>query len=157
MNKLKMHGVQSHASNQLFRGFRTAVFSITDDRVSHRRKLRSDLILQSCHQLNPHERGICKDAFNGILKFGTGRVGVSRRPQVLKHPFASKIMNQRSCFNAEVAPHYREVLPHWRMGEKLSHERISIPIGFRKQQDTGDKPIDAMDDQGPLSFGLESR
>jgi hypothetical protein len=42
--------------------------------VAHRRKLRSDLILQSCHQLNPDERSIRKKAFDGISKFGTSRL-----------------------------------------------------------------------------------
>jgi hypothetical protein len=40
------------------------------------------------------------------------------------------------------------------MGEKLSHERISIRIGLGKQQETGDKTIDAMHHQGPLSLQL---
>ena len=55
MDKLKMRGMKSNASNQRLRRFRPVVFSIADNRVANRRKLRSDLILQSCHQLNPDE------------------------------------------------------------------------------------------------------
>ena len=93
MNKLKMRGMKSNTGNQGFRGFCPVVFSITDDRMAYRRKLHPDLILQSCHQVNPDERGIGKDAFNGISKFGPGPLGVSRPPQLLKHSFTSKIMD----------------------------------------------------------------
>jgi lambda repressor-like predicted transcriptional regulator len=79
------------------------VFSVADNRVAHRRKLRSDLILQSCHQLNPDERSIRKKAFDGISKFGTSRLGVSRRAQLLKHSFTSKIVHERPCLNSETA------------------------------------------------------
>ena len=87
------------------------VFSIADNRVAHRRKLRSDLNLQSCHQLNPDERSIRKKALDGISKFGTSRLGVSRRAQLLKHSFTSKIVHERPCLNAETAAEYREILP----------------------------------------------
>jgi hypothetical protein len=131
------------------------VFSIADNRVAHRRKLRSDLILQSCHQLNPDERSIRKKAFDGISKFGTSRLGVSRRAQLLKHSFTSKIVYERPCLNAETAAQYREILPYGSMSEKLSHQRISIRTGLRKQQSPGGKTIDAMHDQGSLSLQLE--
>ena len=131
------------------------VFSVADNRVAHRRKLRSDLILQSCHQFNPDERSIRKKAFDGISKFGTSRLGVSRRAQLLKHSFTSKIVHKRSCLNAETAAQYREILPYGSMSEKLSHQRISIRTGLRKQQSPGGKTIDAMHDQGSLSLQLE--
>ena len=131
------------------------VFSIPDDRVAHRRKLRSDLILQSGHQLNPDERSIGKKAFDGIAKFGTSRSGVSRRAQLLKHSFPSKIVHERPCLNAETAAQYREILPYGSMVEKLSHQRISMRTGLRKQQSPRGKTIDAMHDQGSLSFQFE--
>ena len=93
MNKLKMRGMKSNTGNQRFQRFCPVVFSITDDRMADCRKLYPDLVLQSCHQLNPDERGIGKDAFNGISKFGPGPLGVSRPPQLLKHSFTSKIMD----------------------------------------------------------------
>jgi len=108
------------------------VFSIADNRVAHRRKLRSDLILQSCHQLNPDERSIRKKAFDGISKFATSRVGVSRRAQPLKHSFTSKIVHERPCLNVETAAQHREILPYGSMVEELSHQRISIRTGLRK-------------------------
>jgi len=94
--------------------------------------LRSDLILQPCHQLNPDERSIRKKAFDGISKFGTSRSGVSRRAQLLKHSFTSKIVHERPCLNAETAAQYREILPYGSMVEKLSHQRISIRTGLCK-------------------------
>ncbi len=42
---------------------------------------------------------------------------------------------------------YREILPCGSMVEKLSHQRISIRAGLRKQQSPGGKAIDAMHDQ----------
>ena len=71
------------------------VFSIADNRVAHRQKLRSDLILQPRYQLNPDERSIRKKAFDGISKFGTGYLSFSRRAQLLKHSFTSKVVHER--------------------------------------------------------------
>jgi hypothetical protein len=155
MDKLKMHGMESNASNKLLRRFRSVVFSIADNRVAHRRKLHSDLILQSCHQLNPDERGVRKKAFDRISKFGTSRLGVSRRPQLLKHSVPSKIVHERPCLNAETAAQYREIPPYGSMVEKLSHQRISIRTGLCKQQCPGGKTIDAMHDQRSLSLRPE--
>jgi hypothetical protein len=42
------------------------------------------------------------------------------------------------------------------MAEKLYNERISIQLGFRKEQHPGREPIDAMDDKSSLSLQLES-
>src|SRR5260370_2001735 len=148
MHKLKRRGMQSNAGNELLRRRRPVVFSITDDRVAHRRELRPDLILKSWNQLNPHEGRISENPFDGVSKFGANRLGVSRRPQLLKHSFASKIVNQRSCFSAETAAQYRKIPPHGSMREKLSHEHISIPISLRKQQNSGGETIHALHDQG---------
>lgn len=131
------------------------VFSIADDRVAHRRKLRSDLILQSCHQLNPDEGSIRKKAFDGISKFGTSRLGVSRGAQLLKHSFPSKIVHERPCLNAETAAQYREIPSDGSVGEKLSHQRISIRTGLRKQQSPRGKTIDAMHNQRSLFLQFE--
>ena len=152
MNKLKMRGMKSNAGNQLLRRFRPVIFSVTDDRMAHRRTLRSNLILQACYQLNPDERSILKKAFDGISKFSTSRLGSSCRLQLLKHPFPSKIVHERPGLSAETSAHYREILPYWSMVEKLSHERISIRIGLCKQQNPGGKSIDAMHNQGSLSL-----
>lgn len=132
MNELKMRGMKSDPGNQLFRRFSPVVFPVAYDRVAARRKLHPDLVLQSCHQFNPDERGIRKNALNGISKFGAGRLRVPRRPQLLEHSFASKIMDQRPGLNAGMATHYRQVLPHGCMGQKLLHKRISVPFRFRK-------------------------
>jgi hypothetical protein len=108
------------------------VLSIADKRVAHRRKLRSDLILQSCHQLNPDKRSVRKKAFDGISKFGSSRLGVSRCAQLLIHPFTSKIVHERPYLNAETAARYREVPPYGSMVEKLPHQRVSIRTGLCK-------------------------
>src|SRR6476620_4277009 len=131
------------------------VFPVADERVPHGGKLRPDLVLQPCHQLNPDERGIRKNAFYGISKFGAGRLRVSGRPQLLKHSLAPKIMDQRARSCAETAAHYREILPYRSVGEKLLNERITVAIGLGKQQDPGGKTVNAMNDQRSLSFRLE--
>lgn len=78
MDKLKTRGMKSNAGNERLRRFRPVVFSIADNRVAHRRKLRSDLILQTCYQLHPDERSIRKQAFHGISQFGTSGLRVFR-------------------------------------------------------------------------------
>src|ERR1039458_8270576 len=155
MDKLKTRGMERNPRNQRLRRFRPVVFSIADNRMAQRQKLRSDLILQSCHQLDPDERSIRKKAFDGVSKFGSRRLGVSRRAQLLKHSFPSKIVHERPCLHVETAPHYREIPPYRSLVEKLSHQRISIGIGLRKQQSPGRKTIDAMHDQSSLSLQLE--
>src|SRR5580765_516434 len=41
------------------------------------------------------------------------------------------------------------------MGEKLLNERIAVAVGLGEQQNPGGKTVDAMNDQGSLSFRLE--
>ena len=94
MNKLNMCCVESNASDQRLRRFRRVIFPVTDDRVADYRKLRSDLILQSSHQSNSHERRAGKKPLDGISKFSASRFGVSLCAQLLKHSHASKIVNK---------------------------------------------------------------
>ena len=157
MDKLKIRGMKSNASNEGLRRFRGVVFSVADHRVAHRRKLRSDLVLQSRHQLNPDEGSIRKKAFDGISKLGAGGFGVSRGAHLLKHSFPSKIVHQCPCLSVETAAHYREIAPYGSMGEKLPHQRMSIRAGFRKHQGPRGKTIDTMHDHGALFLALESR
>jgi hypothetical protein len=157
MEKLKIRGMKGNTINERLRRFRRVVFSVADNRVAHRRKLGSDLILQSRHQFNPDERSIRKKAFHGISKLGAGRLGVSRGAHLLRHSFTTKIVHQGPSFNLEAAAHYRKIPPYGSMGEKLSYQRMSIRTGFRKHQSPRGKTIDAMYDQGPLFLPLESR
>ena len=122
MNKLKMSGMKSNASDQRLRRFRPVVFSIADDRVTHRRKLRPDLILQSCHQRHSDERGIRKKALDGISEFRARRIGVPLCAQSLKHSLPLKIVNQRPFLCREMATKDREILPHRSMSQKLPNE-----------------------------------
>ena len=156
MNELKMLCMKSNAIDQPLRRFRHVVLSIADDRVADRRKLRSDLILQSRDQRHSDERSTRKKAFDGILEFSARRFRVSLRAQPLKHSLPSKIVNERPFLGAETAAKHREILPHGSMAEKLYNERISIQLGFRKEQHPGREPIDAMDDKSSLSLQLES-
>jgi hypothetical protein len=157
MHKLKMRGMQSNASNELLPRFRPMVLSIADDRVADRRELCPDLVLQSSCQFNPHERRTGKYLFDGVSEFRANRLRVSRRPQLLKHSFTMKIVDQRPGRGAESAAYYREILPHGSMREKLSHQRISIRVSLCKQKNPRGKTIDAMDHQSSLSLSLQSR
>jgi hypothetical protein len=82
------------------------VFSIADHRMADCRKLRSDLILQSCNQFDPDKRGVSEKAFDGISKFGTRRLGISRIAQLLKHTLPSKIVDECTCLRAKAAAQY---------------------------------------------------
>ena len=82
MDKPKMRGMERNPRNQRLQCFHPMVFSIADNRMPKRQELRPDLILQPRHQFNPDQRSIRKKAFDGIAKFGTSRLGVSRRAQL---------------------------------------------------------------------------
>src|SRR4029077_10277759 len=94
-------------------------------------------------------------AFDGISKFGTSRLGVTRCAQLLKHSFPSKIVHERPCLNAETAAHHCEILPYGSMVEKLSHQRISTRTRLRKQQSPRGKTINSMHYQSSLSRQFE--
>ena len=155
MNELKMRCMESNPSNAPLRSLRRVVLSVADDRVADRRKLHSDLILQSRHQFHSDERSIREEAFDGISKFGTSRSRIALPAQLLKHSFSSKVVNERPFLDVEMAANYRKILPHRSVAEKLSNQRISIRLGLRKQQNPGRKTIDAMHDQGSLSLRFE--
>jgi hypothetical protein len=42
------------------------------------------------------------------------------------------------------------------VGQKLPDEHIPIRFGFGEEQNPGGKPVDAMDDEGPLSADRKS-
>ena len=157
MNKLHMRCVESHAGDEPLRRFRRVIFPVADDRVADRRKLRSDLILQSRHQRNPHQRRTRKKPLDGISKFSARGFGVCLGAQLLKHPLASKIMNQSSLIGLKTSAKYRQILPHWSMAEKLSNQYLAIRRGFSEDQNAGRETIDAMDNMGSLSPQRQSR
>src|SRR5580700_2061706 len=95
MDKLEMRSMERNAIDELLRGFRPMVFSIADDRVSEGRKLDTDLILQSGHELDSDERSIRKKAFDRIAQFGTRRCWIACGAQLLIHSFATKIVHER--------------------------------------------------------------
>ena len=157
MNKPKIRGMKCDAINEWLRRFRPMVFSIANHRVADGRELRADLILQSRHQFDSYQRSICKSAFDGISQFGTSRLRISRRPQLLEHSFPAKIVHERAGLNRETSAHHRQILPHRSMVEKLPDQGIAIATRLRKQQRPRGKAIDAMHDQRPLFFRLELR
>src|SRR6266481_10163717 len=156
MDKLKMHGMKSNALNQFLRRFRRVIFSVADYRMARRRKLHADLILESCHQLNPYERSIRKKAFDGIPEFGASRFRIFHGAQLLIHSFTSKIVDERSSLSGETAAHDRKILPHRSMGEKLPHQHGSIWRSLGKKQSPRSKSIDAMYDQRSLLLQFET-
>src|SRR6202521_6486696 len=156
MDKLKMRGMKSNALNQLLRRFRWVIFSVTDYRMARRRKLHANLILESCHQLNPYQRSIRKKAFDGIPEFGASGFRVFHGAQLLIHSFSSKIVDERSSLSVETAAHHRKILPHGSVGEKLPHQGGSIRRGFSKKQSPRRKSIDAMYDQRLLLLQFET-
>jgi len=123
------------------------VFSIADNRVGPSPKIapESGFCNPGSTQLNPDERSIAKKAFDGISKFGTRPRGVSRRTQLLKHPFTSKIVHERRCLNAETG---RAVPREYRLTEIWSRKPVAPahldPTGLRKQQSPGGETIDPM-------------
>src|ERR1700730_7392647 len=156
MDKLKMRGMKSNALNQLLRRFRRVIFSVPDYRMARRRKLHSDLILESCHQLNPHQRSIREKAFDGIPEFGASGFRVFHGAQLLIHSFTSKIVDESSSLSGETAAHDREILSHGSVGEKLPHQRGSIRRSLGKKQSPRRKSIDAMYDQRFLLLQSET-
>jgi hypothetical protein len=151
MSELKMPRMKGDAGNSSLQCFRRVVFSVADDGMADRRKLHSDLILQSRHQRNSDERCGAKTPFDEILKFGTSDLRAAPGGQPLKHSFSPKVVNERAFFVAEMSANHCEVLPHRTMAEKLFNEFIPIPFGFREEQNPGGKTIDAMYDKCPLS------
>jgi len=133
------------------------IFSVANHGMADGEELRSDLVLQSGHELNPNQRRIGKKAFDRVSKFSAGRLRVSRGAQLLKYAATPKIVHQRPSLELDTAAHYRQVLPHRSMVEKLAHQRISIRRGLRKEQDPRGKTIDPMDDQRPLPLPFELR
>src|ERR1700676_3831026 len=156
MDKLKMRGMKSNALNQLLRRFRWVIFSVTDYRMARRRKLHANLILESCHQLNPYQRSIRKKAFDGIPEFGASGFRVFHGAQLLKHSFSSKIVDERSSLSGETAAHDREILPQGSVGEKLPHQRGAIRRSLGKKQCPRSKAINAMYDQRLLLLQFET-
>ena len=149
--------MQRNAGDAPLRRLGRAVLPVADYRVSDRRELHADLVLQSRHQRNPDEGGGRQGALYGIAKFGASPLGVPVRRQLLKHPLPPEVVNQRRIFGGDLPADYREILPLRRMGEKLSHECIAIRLGFREEQNTGRKAVDTMDDKRSLSPGSQGR
>ena len=154
MSKLEMRGMQSDARNAPLRRLLGMVLSVADDGMAERRKLHTNLILQSCHQRNPDQRSTAQKPFDRIAKFRSRRFRIARTSQLLKHSFLPEVMNERSLFSLEVPAHDGEILPHGSMFEKLLHQRLAIRPGLGEEQDSGCVAIDAMNDKGALSLSF---
>jgi len=156
MHEFQMRSMKSDAVNERLRRFFPAIFSIADYGMAQRQKLRSNLILQSGYEFNPHQSRIRKKAFNRISEFSARGLGIFCRAQLLIHSFAPKIMRQRCLLNSDPPAHRCKVLPDGGMGEELPHQSLAIGRGLRKEQRAGGKTIDAMHDEGALLFPFQS-
>lgn len=107
-----MGGMEGDASDATLLHLLVAVLSVADDRAANRRKLRTNLILQSRHQGNPHQGSSPKRALDGIPKFSTSRSRVALSGQPLKLSISSKVVNERPFLRIEMPSDYRKILPH---------------------------------------------
>jgi hypothetical protein len=74
MHELEVSCVKRNAVDSPLRRFLGVVFSVTDDWMTNRGKLHSNLILQSCHQCDSDERSGAETTFDAISKFSPGCV-----------------------------------------------------------------------------------
>ena len=155
MKELQRGRMQRNPSNSTLRSFVRAVLPVTDDRVTERRKLHSNLILQSRQQRNPYQGSFAQRAFDRIPEFSSRRFGVPFLAQLLIHSFSSKIVNERSLFRREVPANHGQILPDGSVREKLSNQRVSIRVGFGEQQNSGRETIDTMYHQSSLPASLQ--
>ena len=72
MNKLKVLSMQCDAIDQLLLGFFAMVFSVADERMPDGGKLCTDLVLQTCYQLNSYKCRGGKCSIYGIVQFSAG-------------------------------------------------------------------------------------
>lgn len=155
MNELKMCRVESDASNSPFRLFGWTILPVADDGVSDRRKLNTDLILQSGNQRDSDKRSTLKAMFHGIAQLSPIRFRIPFGGYPLKHSFLPKIMNECPLVEAEMTANCREILSHRGVSDKLLNECFSIWPGFCKQQNPRREPIDAVYDIGPLPLRFQ--
>ena len=157
MDELKMRGMKGNAVDELLRRFFRMVFPVANDGMADRRKLRTDLVLQSSDQFNSNERRIRKNTLNGVSKLRMSSRGIARRAQLLVHSFSPKIVHESPCLISEVSAHDREVFSYRGMLEELLYERFPIRIGLGKEENSGSKAIYSMHNQCSLPFALEFR
>jgi len=155
MNELKMCRVESDASNSPFQLFGWTVLPVANDRVSDRRKLNTDLILQSGNQRDSDKRSPPKAIFHEIAQLSPIRLRIPVGGYPLEHSFLPEMMNECPLVEAEMTANYREILAHRSVSDKLLNERFSIWPGFCKQQNPGREPIDAVYDIGPLPLRFQ--
>lgn len=157
MRKLKMLGVERNSGDQRLCRFFPVIFSIPDQRMAHGRKLRANLVLQSRYQLHSNKRCISEGAFHGVAKFSAGGFRITRSPQLLKHSLPAEIMDQRSCFRANAAPHHRQILSDRSVRKKLPDQRIPVTISLGEQENPRGKAVNTVHNQRALSLRLEFR
>lgn len=75
-------------------------------------KLHPYLVLQSRHQRDTDKRSRAQRTFDRIPEFGTGRLRVVRRAQLLKHSYPPKVVDECRFPGAEMSTNHRKILPH---------------------------------------------
>ena len=151
MSELEVGGVEGNAVYFSLRRFFGRIFPVADDRVAERCELHADLVLQSCNERDANQRRAAKGLLDGITKFRASCPRIFLGAQFLKHVLPPQVVNELVLPGGEMPAHDSEILAHGSMREKLLHERVAIPFGFRKEQNTGRETVDAMHDVGALS------
>lgn len=141
--------------NTAFRCLLRAVFAVSDHGMAECRKLYPDLILQSGHQGDSHQRRCAERAFDGIPEFCAGRLPVAFCAKFLVHSFPAEIVNDRFFFRAETPANDGQILPNRRMRKKLSNQRFPIAAALCEEQHSGGETIDTMHDQSSLPARLK--
>ena len=155
MNEFQKRSMQRDPRNSALSGFFRAVLAVSDNWMAKRCKLHSNLILQSGHERDSHQRSCPQRAFDRIPELGAGRFAIAFRAQFLMHSFLAKIVDERSFFWAEMPANHGQILPHRRVRKKLPDQRFPVGHGFGEQQNSGGKTIDTMYDQCALPAWLK--
>lgn len=158
MNKRKSRRVQREPANLSLRGLLWGILSIPYNRMPNRHKLHSDLILQSGDERDADERCFAKIAFDRVSQFSAGALGIALASGPLKLIFPpSQMVDESACHCWETSANDREILPHRRVCDELADQRFAIGLGLGKQQQARGEPVDAVDNERPLSSKLKFR
>src|SRR5690242_7851768 len=145
-----MRRMQRQAGYSPLRRLFRVILAVADYRMAKRRKLHPNLVLQPGHQSHSHQRSTAKAAFDHVVKLGTSRFRIILASLLLKHSFAPKVVNQRALLGGEMATNHGQILPHWRVVEKLADQKVAVSFGLCEQQNSGSETIDAVHHKGAL-------
>ena len=145
---------EPRAQSALLR-FRRMVFPVPDHRVAEWPKTAPGSDSASPSPGPPEPAGSAERPLHGIAKFRPHGFGVGLRAQLLKHPDAPEIMNQRPLFDSQVPAHHGQVIPLRLMPQKLPISASPVARGLGEQQNAGRETVDAMDNPDSLPLPLQ--